>query len=151
MSDEVCSFCRVNGLDASALPPRERVFTNEFWRVRVQDRPVPGWLLVVLRRHVGTLSELSADEAATLGPVLAAGTETLMKVLGCEKSYVMSFTESVAHVHLHLVPRAPDLPPEFRAAAIFNYKAGDVTLGEAERDSLAERLISAWSSGQSEH
>ena len=54
----------------------------------------PGWLVVVPRRHVIALDELTAEEAAGLGPLLRALTAAMRAVLGCGRSYVALFAES---------------------------------------------------------
>ena len=144
MFDETCPLCRPISADLVELPPRDCVFSNDSWQVVVHKSPVPGWLLVVLRRHVGTLSDLSPEEAASIGPVLVAGTSALMNVLGCPKTYVMLFVESAPHVHFHLVARPAELPTEFRAAGIFKYSPEQGTPSEADRDLLAVGLRAAW-------
>jgi galactose-1-phosphate uridylyltransferase len=47
---------------------------------------LPGRLVVVPRRHVIALDELTAGEAADLGPLLRALTAAMRAVLGCSKT-----------------------------------------------------------------
>ena len=81
---------------------------------------LPGWLVVVPRRHVIALDELTAGEAADLGPLLRALTAAMRGVLGCSKTYVALFTEAEAfeHVHFHVVPRSPDMDPALRGPRV---------------------------------
>jgi histidine triad (HIT) family protein len=72
-------------------------------------RPVfEGHTLVVPRRHVATISELPAH---LLGPLLDAGRRVARAqrtALGAEGTLVLLndvVSQSVPHVHLHLVPR----------------------------------------------
>ena len=79
------------------------------------------------RRHVTALDQLTAEEAADLGPLLCALTAALREVLGCPKTYVALFAEAegFAHVHFHVLPRQPDLAPELRGPRVFGLLGGD--------------------------
>jgi diadenosine tetraphosphate (Ap4A) HIT family hydrolase len=84
-------------------------------------------LVVLPRRHVIALDELTAEEAADLGPLLRALTAALREVLGCSKTYVALFAEAegFAHVHFHVVPRSPDLDQSLRGPRVFGLLGGD--------------------------
>lgn len=115
-----CYSCTQNARDD--LPPRERVYLSQHWRVaHAFDVAIPGWLVLLPRRHVTALDELTADEAAGLGPLLRALTAALHEVTGCQKTYVALFAEAegFAHVHFHVIPREPGLPAEFRGPRVF--------------------------------
>jgi diadenosine tetraphosphate (Ap4A) HIT family hydrolase len=88
---------------------------------------MPGWLVVLPRRHVIALDELTAEEAADLGPLLRDLTAALRHVLGCSKTYVALFAEAEGfeHVHFHVVPRQPDLDPSLRGPRVFGLLGGD--------------------------
>ena len=79
------------------------------------------------RRHVTALDQLTAEEAADLGPLLRALTAALREVLGCSKTYVALFAEAegFAHVHFHVMPRQPDLDPGLRGPYVFSLLGGD--------------------------
>jgi diadenosine tetraphosphate (Ap4A) HIT family hydrolase len=56
-------------------PPRERIYLGAHWRVaHAFGTAQPGWLVVLTRRHVLELDELSRTEATALGPLLRAVT-----------------------------------------------------------------------------
>jgi diadenosine tetraphosphate (Ap4A) HIT family hydrolase len=98
------------------------------WRVaHAFGTSLPGWLVVLPRRHVIALDELTAEEAADLGPLLRALTAALREVLGCSKTYVALFAEAegFAHVHFHIVPRSPDLDQSLRGPRVFGLLGGD--------------------------
>ena len=87
-ADSGCLTCTSNGALAD-LPPRERVYVGRRWRVaHAFGILLPGWLVVVPRLHVIALDELTAEEAADLGPLLRALTAAMRAVLGCSKTYV---------------------------------------------------------------
>ncbi len=119
-----CYSCAQNA--QSDLAPRERIHLGPHWRVaHAFDTGIPGWLVVLPRRHVTALDELTADEAAGLGPLLRALTAALREVTGCQKTYVALFAEAegFAHVHFHVIPREPGLPAEFRGPRVFQLGA----------------------------
>jgi len=98
------------------------------WRVaHAFGTSLPGWLVVLPRRHVIALDELTVEEAADLGPLLRAATAALRHVLGCSKTYVGLFAEAegFAHVHFHVVPCSPDLDQSLRGPRVFGLLGGD--------------------------
>lgn len=105
-----------------ALPPRERVAADEWWRVaHAFDTRLPGWLVLLPWRHVTAVADLTDDEAARLGVWQVRLSRALHAVTGCVKTYVVQFAEAAgfAHVHFHVVPRGPDLPADERGPRVF--------------------------------
>ena len=115
-----CFNCE-QGTHLDELPVRDRVYVGEHWRIVHAWSALPGWLVVISRRHVLGLGELSVDEAADLGQVLRAGSAALESVVGCAKTYVVLYAEvpGFDHLHVHLVPRMPDLDPGYQGSGIF--------------------------------
>lgn len=109
MSAAVSGDCRICGINdrVGSLPVRECVYLDENWRVSHAWSSLPGWLIVVPRRHLEAFDELSGQESAGLGPLLSAATAALREALGCVKTYVMMFAETptFSHLHIHVVPR----------------------------------------------
>jgi diadenosine tetraphosphate (Ap4A) HIT family hydrolase len=124
---ESCYTCRQDdAIAASSLsvPLSEQIYLDEPWRVAHAVKvALPGWLVVVPRRHVTSIAELTVVEAAALGPLLHRVSRCLHDVVGCAKTYVMQFAEAegFAHAHFHVVPRMPDLPREHLGPGIFHY------------------------------
>lgn len=137
-----CYNCEHGG-EGSA--PWQRVHEEGLWRVALAlDSSLPGWLVVVPQRHVEGLHEVSPDDAAVLGRLLQRASAALVEVTGCVKTYVMLFAEAegFAHLHVHVVPRAADLPPEHRGPKVFAYldAPADQQPSEHDRDELAAAL-----------
>lgn len=90
--------------------------------------------MVLPRRHVLALADLTPAEADELGPLLVNLSAALRHVTGCVKTYVMQFAEAegFAHAHIHVVPRAADLPADLRGPAVFSF------LGRPESDRVTE-------------
>ena len=122
MSD--CLPCRNNALEPSELPPRERVYDDGFWRVaHAFNSALPGWMVVIARRHITSLAETTAEEAAALGPLLRDLSRALAQVAQAQKCYVLFLAEAegFGHVHIHVVPRHADMPSDRRGTQVFGY------------------------------
>jgi diadenosine tetraphosphate (Ap4A) HIT family hydrolase len=141
-----CYSCRGNA-NLDSLPPRERIATDDQWRVaHAFGSAVPGWLVLLPRRHVTSIADLTRAEAASLGTWQVRLSQALHTVLGCQKTYVAQFAEAagLAHVHFHIVPRAVDLADEFRGPRIFQLLGPSAPphVGEVQMDEIAARLVS---------
>lgn len=111
MPDSHCSICaQVSGRISAPGGP---IHDDGLWLVSHHTGPHtdPGELIVKVRRHCETLGELTAAEAAALGPILRAGVAAIERVVRPERTYVASYNESVRHVHFFLLPRTRSLPP----------------------------------------
>jgi diadenosine tetraphosphate (Ap4A) HIT family hydrolase len=121
------------------LPPREDILANDYWRVcHSFNSALPGWLVLVPRRHITALHDLTPDEAAGLGPLIRSLSIALEKVVGCRKTYVMQYAEGEGfeHVHFHIVPRMDDFTHEQRATRVFSF-LGDDPIPDEEMDRIA--------------
>ncbi|MDR7276573.1 HIT family protein [Catenuloplanes atrovinosus] len=127
------------------LPPRELVGADERWRVaHAFDSALPGWLVLVPRRHVESIAELTDAEAAGLGVWQVRLSRALRAVTGCAKTYLVQFAEKegFAHVHFHVVPRMPDVPEDRRGPRVFGYLGApeDQRVSVQEQDVIATAL-----------
>ena len=139
-----CLAC-ANNDQFDELPPRERVAADPYWRVaHAFNSTLAGWLVLVPRRHVTAIAELTDAEAATLGGWQVRLSRALRDVTGCAKTYVVQLAEQegFGHVHFHVVPRRADIPDDRRGPAVFGYlvRPPERGLGEEERDQLALAL-----------
>lgn len=106
------------------LPPRLHIYDDGLWWVAHSfNSALPGWLVLQPQRHVVSLAELTADEAAVLGPLLRRLSLALTNIVGCAKTYVVMFAEleRFTHLHFHVIPRAANLPKDLIGSAIFSY------------------------------
>lgn len=141
------SECYACDQSAPGAPFRERFVRAGGWRVAHDfNSSLEGWLVVVPLRHVRSLDELTAEEAAELGGLLRDASIALKSVTGCEKTYVMLFAEAegFAHLHVHVVPRMPDQPDDRKGPSVFGYLTDGRTLTPDRRDDIAAALVAAW-------
>jgi len=138
-----CHVCELNA-KLDSLPASERAYLDDSWRLAHAWSALPGWLVLLPRRHIEALAELVDAEADALGPILRSASAALRSVVGCEKTYVMLFAEATGfgHVHFHIVPRAADLAPEHVGPRVFSFlgRPESEWVSQAERDRLAAAI-----------
>jgi diadenosine tetraphosphate (Ap4A) HIT family hydrolase len=140
--DPSCSLC--NKLTSSVEP----VFENELWHVRPIDPPsgVPGWMLMVARRHVSGPAEFDAREEASFGPTWCHLQRLLLEVTGALRIYTAALGESSPHFHGHLVPRFEQMPNQAKGWSVFDLERA-AKVGEVPVDiTQVERLTNAFRS-----
>jgi histidine triad (HIT) family protein len=100
-----CLFCRIAAGDAPAHVVLDEPDVVAFLDVR----PVfDGHTLVVPRRHTDTLLDVTADELRVLFEVVQRVAAAVVEGLGAQGSWVSVnnvVSQSVPHLHVHVVPR----------------------------------------------
>jgi diadenosine tetraphosphate (Ap4A) HIT family hydrolase len=139
-----CFTCRNNAAFPD-LPPRELIGSDEHWRVaHATGSALPGWLVIVPRRHVTAVADLTGAEAAALGAWQWRASRALHAVTGCAKTYLVQFAEAegYTHTHIHVIPRMPDQPEEHRGPRVFALlgRPPGEAVADADMDALAEAL-----------
>lgn len=122
-----CTTCRAVSNEV-VLTNGPRIELDDHWRLEhCHPVAVPGWLVLVLRRHARSLHELSDAESASLGRWIAVLPKALHAVTGCELEYVMQFAEGEGfhHVHFHLVARAAEWRSEWKGPLVFSALGSD--------------------------
>jgi diadenosine tetraphosphate (Ap4A) HIT family hydrolase len=129
-----CYACRHERRFAD-LPPRERIAADDSWRVaHAFGTALPGWLILLPRRHVTSVAELTGAESAGLGNWQVSLSRAVQAVTGCAKTYIVAFgeAEGFEHLHFHVIPRAHDLAVPLRGPGVFGL------LGRSQTDSVPE-------------
>lgn len=119
---ETCRLIQNRSSDEAAL--WDRILRSENFDVaHAFNTSLHGWIVVITKRHILAIDELTKDEAMELGTLLQKVSLGLKKAVGCSKTYVMQFAEQAghSHVHFHVVPRMPDLPDQYKGVNIFSY------------------------------
>ena len=105
MIDVPCLFCDVV---SGALPVRS-VLSDDVVVAFLDRSPVfKGHVLVVPRRHTLTLADLDVDLVGALFQRVQRVSARMPAALGCDGTFVAInniVSQSVAHLHVHVVPR----------------------------------------------
>ena len=111
-----CKSCQlIRQRDRGAAPPWDSIYRSERWDVaHAYNTSYLGWLVLIARRHIEALDEMSPAEATELGALLREVSLALKRQTGCQKTYIMQFAESAEHphAHFHIVPRFANPAPE---------------------------------------
>jgi diadenosine tetraphosphate (Ap4A) HIT family hydrolase len=130
--DPSCGMCgKLAGRDVGPI------FENELWHVRPIDAPcgVPGWMLMVARRHVPGPAQFNEREARSFGPTWCHLQRVLLEVTGALRIYTAALGEAVPHFHGHLVPRYAHMPKEAKGWSVFDLERA-AKAGEVQSDAL---------------
>lgn len=126
--------------DAGDAPLWDSILRTPYWDVaHAYNTALPGWLVLVARRHVASVDALTDEEAQALGVLLRRVSLALKATTGCVKTYVVQFAEAAdhPHVHFHVIPRMADQPDEVRGPRIF------ALLGVAEAERVGDDAMNA--------
>jgi histidine triad (HIT) family protein len=104
-SESSCKFCQIAaGAIASAI-----VFEDSDSLAFLDHRPLfPGHALLIPKRHYETLSDLPADFLGLFFKNAQALDRAVQSAMSAEGSFVAinnRVSQSVPHLHLHIVPR----------------------------------------------
>ena len=120
-----CKTCQmIAQRDAGLAPLWDNIYRAPYWDVvHSNDTALPGCLVLVVRRHITAVDELTDAEAIELGQLIRHTSVGLKEITGCIKTYVIQFAESPdhPHVHFHIIPRMAGQPEEYNATLIFRY------------------------------
>lgn len=97
----VCLLCQEDG--------GELVLSNSLLRVVLPHEPdYPGFVRVILNRHVVEMTDLDVDERDQVMRVVWCIEGVVREVMEPHKVNVASLGNVVAHVHWHIIPRYAD-------------------------------------------
>lgn len=131
-----CVTCElIRRRDEGSVPRWDQIRRTPNWDVvHAFGTSIEGWLVLVVRRHITAVADMTDNEAAALGPLVKEVSRSIQAVIGCEKTYVAQFAEHPdhPHVHVHVIPRVRDLPHEHRGPRIFG------ALGSSKGDAVSD-------------
>jgi len=129
------------------------VYEDALWHVRPAPSPpgVPGWMMMVSRRHVAGPAHFNDDEARAFGPALRHFERVLEEVTGALRVYTAAMGESSPHFHAHLVPRTAVMPKGARGWGVFDLeraaRAGEIATDAPE----VARVVAAYARALAEN
>lgn len=106
------------------ISPGPYVYEGIYWMV---DHAYPtthlGWLVILPKRHVEALHELTREEFLELAEIEYRLVQVMHSDVSIQKEYIMCFAEGQGfhHVHIHVVPRPIDLPAERKGPRVFGF------------------------------
>ncbi|MGH9133330.1 MAG: HIT family protein [Ilumatobacteraceae bacterium] len=102
---ESCVFCDIVAGEVAA----DIVWSDDVTVAFLDRRPLfPGHTLVVPRRHAVTLPDLATDEIGPFFERVRLVAAAMPRALGAQGTFVANnnvVSQSVAHLHVHVVPR----------------------------------------------
>ena len=110
-----CLFCDIQQgrapLAGGPIYEDDLVFAHH---AEFDDGPVYlGQLAVETKRHVPDFADLTSEEAAAVGLVIARLSHAIKICTGAEKVYVEFYAEVTPHLHVFLTARYPGTPAEY--------------------------------------
>jgi diadenosine tetraphosphate (Ap4A) HIT family hydrolase len=131
----------------ASLDRGDALYEDDLWLVRHADAPygVPGWMMLLTKRHVGGPAHFDDEEARRFGGALRHFERVLEEVTGALRIYTAAMGESHPHFHAHMVPRYASMPKDAKAWGVFDLQraagAGEIAVdaGEVARISAAYR------------
>ena len=141
-----CITCElVARRDNGAAPLWDCIRRTQFWDVvHCNATTIDGWLVMVTRRHIEAIDELTHAEALELGVLLYQVSIALKQVVKCARTYVVQFAEAEGHhhVHFHIIPRMANQPEERRGTKIFEYLrvSGEEQVSEDRMNEIAVKV-----------
>jgi diadenosine tetraphosphate (Ap4A) HIT family hydrolase len=122
----------------------EPLYEDALWHVRPAPSPpgVPGWMMMISRRHVAGPAHFDDAEARSFGLALRHFERVLEEVTGALRVYTAAMGESSPHFHAHLVPRTASMPKDAKGWGVFDLERA-AKVGEIAVDLNESRRIAA--------
>lgn len=118
---------------------------QELWRdstlyvIDAADENLPGFIRVVMNRHVAEMSDLTDAERVHLWTVLNVVEKVMRETMSPDKVNLAEFGNMVPHVHWHIIARYRD--DAFFPEAVWAPKVRtEVSEKMADRRAAAERM-----------
>ncbi|MBM5823292.1 MAG: diadenosine tetraphosphate hydrolase [Cyanobacteria bacterium K_Offshore_surface_m2_011] len=123
-----CPICELHG--DRVRREEEELARGALWLLRHHPAPapLPGWLLLDARRHLGGPLDFTDHEARSWGVAVRHASQLVRRLTGCDRVYAIAFGEGAPHLHLHLIPRSASDPASAAWSVADLYRA--VAAGE---------------------
>jgi len=141
-----CYTCElIRKRDDGTVPLWDNIHRTGYWDVvHSYNTALPGWMVLIARRHMTAIDEMTAEEASEMGNLIRRISIALKQVTGCMKTYVIQFAEAAEHphVHFHIVPRMDDQPEDYKSMNIFRYLgvSAEQRVSESTMNEIAAKI-----------
>ncbi|XEC95264.1 HIT family protein [Paenibacillus tarimensis] len=97
-----CIICQKHRNESKDL-----LFQGEHWKIYYgpYESQVAGYMYLEPDRHIENWSEFSTIELNEMTLLIQRSENILLELLKVERLYVVTISEAVRHLHLHLIPR----------------------------------------------
>ena len=102
-----------------------------------KEQTYRGRCLVAYNGHVNDLNELSDEERNAFMADVAKVTRAMQKAFNPEKINYGAYSDTLRHLHLHLVPKYKD---EFEWGGVFEMNPGKKFLTDAEYEEMINKI-----------
>jgi diadenosine tetraphosphate (Ap4A) HIT family hydrolase len=134
---EACSICQfMQGLDPGAI-----LWEDDYW-VCASFMQVPGWTMVMTKRHAEGIWGLNDEEAVRFGPLIREIAAVVKDAIGAERIHYAAMGEVALHYHNVILPRLPGQKPVWDSMALVDRAHTDAEPEAAEdmKNVLSRRL-----------
>lgn len=99
----ICTICQKH----QKLENEYVLYMDEYWIMThsTNGSNLLGYCYLEPRRHIENWSDFSKEELKKMGPLIKKYEQALLKEIQLERLYVVTISEAVRHLHLHLIPR----------------------------------------------
>ncbi|GIO41959.1 HIT family protein [Paenibacillus apis] len=103
---EDCSICRKHAGTDDYL----RIARGSCWNLYAgpYESQVQGYLYLEPLKHIENWGEFTADELLEVARIIPVVEKVLNRLFDLERLYVVTISEAVRHLHLHLIPRVKE-------------------------------------------
>jgi diadenosine tetraphosphate (Ap4A) HIT family hydrolase len=131
----------------------EPLYEDALWHVRPAPSPpgVPGWMMMISRRHVAGPAHFDDAEARAFGLALRHFERVLEEVTGAQRIYTAAMGESAPHFHAHMVPRTATMPKDARGWGVFDLERSAKAGEHAVDDGAVARVAAAYGQALAAH
>ena len=136
--DQNCAYC-VHGEPLAKFG----IYICDLTQTRLylfKEQSHPGRVIVANKDHVRDITDLSDEERNAFMADVAQTTRAMQKVFNPEKINYGAFSDTLCHLHFHLVPKyvgGPDYP------GLFRMNPQEVYLSDAEYQEMIEKIKAA--------
>lgn len=137
-----CLTC-LNLSGTRRISPGPIIYEGSYWVVdHAYPTKQPGWLVILPKRHIEALHELTKEEFRELAEIEYKLVQVMHTDSTVLKEYFMCFAEGEGfqHVHIHVVPRSVDLPAELKGPRIFALLAEEHPIPAQEITAICEEF-----------